>query len=373
MTSRFLPLAVMTCLLPWNALTHASEPPNDNARPPFMAVYKGSVNGIGNPYGAKRVDSYAQWLGRKVIWAEDGMPYTNWDGVRGGKWQMEPWGAWVKAVPGRRVIFSVPLVPGAWDGTGPKNGIDANKPVSLEEGAKGSYNHHYKVLAENLVKNGLGNSILRLGWEFNGGWYPWRVRDNNKAEAFAGYFREIVKTMRAVPGAEKLQFDWNLCLTHCMFDPEKAWPGDEYVDFIGLDVYDDAYFPNTYPYPKDASPEKIASIRRKVWDEVILNGTFRLNYWKKFAQKHKKPLSIPEWGVNNKPDGHGGGDNPYYIEQMHAFINDPANNVYYHSYFDYQAGDGHHLLAPKEDGTAVTEFPAAAAKFKELFALPEQR
>ena len=78
-------------------------------------------------------------------------------------------------MPGRRLILSVPLLPGPWDLTGPKEGPRAKQPVSLKAGAHGDYNAHFKALAENLVRYGLGDSVVRLGWEFNGGWYAWRA------------------------------------------------------------------------------------------------------------------------------------------------------------------------------------------------------
>jgi len=345
--------------------------PSDNEHAPYIAVFKGSVNGLKNPSGIRGNAAYAAWLQRQVVWAEDNEPSTWWDNVEGGGWQLEPWGNWVQENPKRRLILGVPIIPGAWDGSGTKQGLNAHQKIDFETGATGAYNLHYENLAKRLVKYHLGNSILRLGIEFNGGWFAWRVKGNPKAEAFAAYWKQIVTTMRAVPGAEKLEFTWNPGLgCYCSFDPEKAWPGDAYVDYIGLDTYDDSYAKGTYPWPKDSTPQQIEAIQKRVWETVFVKGAFGLNYWKKFAEKHHKPLAFPEWGVDHKPDHHGGGDNPYFIEKMHQFINDPANNVAWHAYFDYQAGDGHHQLAPKADGTVITEFPKSAAKFQELFSLP---
>ena len=61
----------------------------------------------------------------------------------------------------------------------------------------------------------------------------------------------------AVPGAETLQFDFNPASGWMGFDPEAAWPGDEYVDYVGPDIYDDAYAKDTYPWPQDATDEEI--------------------------------------------------------------------------------------------------------------------
>ncbi|MEJ0000127.1 MAG: glycosyl hydrolase [Verrucomicrobiota bacterium] len=226
------------------------------------------------------------------------MPPENWSQVEGQDWELGTWSAWVKAKPGRRLVLSVPLLVGGWDGKGPASGPGAHQPVSLEEGAKGTYNDHFRVLAEHLVQRGLGDTVLRLGWEFNGGWYSWRAQSEDKAVAFAGYFKQIVTTMRAVPGAEKLTFVWNPCLIWTNYSLEKAWPGDEYVDYVGVDVYDDSWAPNTYPIPADATQEEADTIHQKVWNDIILNDkNHGLALIRDLAARHgNKPLAIPEWG-----------------------------------------------------------------------------
>lgn len=100
---------------------------------------------------------------------------------------------------------------------------------------------------------------------------------------------------------------------------------------------------------------------------VLLHGDKGLIFWRDFAVRHHKPFSIPEWGVDASKDKHDGLYNVYFIEQMHKFINDPANHVVFHCYFDVQAGDGHHQLSPGIKGQEATEFPKSAARFKELF------
>lgn len=135
-------------------------------------------------------------------------------------------------------------------------------------------------------------------------------------------------------------------------------------------VYDESWIKDGYPWPADASPADIEARRKKVWNEAIFHGDHGLAFWGKFAHEHRKPLTIPEWGVNNRVDmkeQHGGLDNVYFIEQMHRFIVAPTNHVAFHCYFDVQAPDGHHQLSPSASGTEKTEFPLAAAKFKQLF------
>jgi hypothetical protein len=48
---------------------------------------------------------------------------------------------------------------------------------------------------------------------------------------------------------------------------------------------------------------------------------------------------LPEWGGGTRSGGHGGGDDPTFMTNMIALINNPANNVAFHCYWDFDAGD----------------------------------
>jgi hypothetical protein len=331
---------------------------------PYMAVYRwAAANPVG---GAPANAAYARWLNRPVVWAEDFTPTQRWEGhIEGGDWQLGEWGQWKREKAGRRLVYSVPLLPGPWDRSGAESGPGKGAAVSLARGAAGEYNEPFRTLAENMVRHGLGDSIVRLGWEFNGGWYTWRAGDD--PASYAAYWRQIVRTMRSAPGTERMMFCWNPAQGFQQFAAEKAWPGDDVVDLVGLDLYDDSWAKDTYPWPADATADQIEARRRKVWHEVLLHGDHGLIFWRDFAVQHGKLFCIPEWGVNRREEGHGGLDNVYFIEQMHQFINDPANRVYFHCYFDVEAPDGGHQLSPGIHGDQKTTFPNAAAKFKTLF------
>lgn len=357
-------LSLVICVLQFmqNALAVTGSQYPDS-KTPYLGVYRWSIGANG---GVNGNEAFARWMGLKVVWGEDFMPSDQWvNNIEGGGWQLAPWDAWKRDTRGARMIFSVPMLPGPWDRSGIAEGSGVKEPVSLQDGAKGVYNSHFKKLAENLIKTGLGDSILRLGWEFNGGWYAWRASDD--PSAFAAYWRQIVKTMRAIPGGQNLRFCWNPALGRLSFPAEKAWPGDDYVDYVGLDVYDESWAPGTYPIPSSATPQMINAIHQKVWNDVILNGDHGLKFWSVFASQHHKPFAIPEWGVSDRADGHGGMDDPFFIRKMGDFIYDPSNHVSFDCYFDVQAGDGHHQLSPGVSGKEKTEFPKSAMLFRKLF------
>ncbi len=325
---------------------------------PHLAVYRGAT-------ATAKVNAFAAWIHRPGIWAEDFMDDSSWGSIANPNWQTVPWGKWAKARPGRRLILSVTLLPGPWNGSGPMAGtIAVKKPVSLKDGAAGAYNNYFKSLAENLVAHGLGNSILRLGWEFNGGWYAWRA--GGSPRAFAAYWRQIVKTMRAVHGGQHLQFCWNPSVGYLQFPAEEAWPGRKYVNYIGLDIYDQCWLKGTYPWPKNATSAQILARQKRAWNKKLMRGNHGIAYWIIFAKRHHRPLAVPEWGVDNRSDGHGGMDDPYFIKQMYKFMANPANHVAWDSYFEFRAPDGDHQISPGL-GHYKTEFPKSAAEFQKLF------
>ncbi|MBI3880921.1 MAG: hypothetical protein HY301_12795 [Verrucomicrobia bacterium] len=341
-----------------------TNPPSASSEP-HLGVYRW-------PNGMTNVDAFAAWLGRPVVWGEDFVGGESWDNVAWPVWWLKAWSAWVHEKPGRRLILAIPLLAGPPDGSGPKQGnTGVNQPVSLEKGAHGEYNPLFKKLAENLVEHQLADTILRPGWEFNGGWYAWRAK--GKTREFAEYWRQIVRTMRAVPGTEKLQFCWNPTLGYQDFPAEQAWPGDEFVDLVGLDVYDETWQAGTYPWPASATDAEIEERHKKVWREWTFGSDHGLKFWRDFAAAHHKPLVIPEWGVKLQntagQEQHGGLDDAYFVEQMHAFVTDPANRVFFHCYFDVNCNPpkGRHQLSPGVNGTDRTDFPKSAAKFRALF------
>ena len=166
---------------------------------------------------------------------------------------------------------------------------------------------------------------------------------------YAAYFRQIVDTMRAVPGAS-FRFDWSAnngssyTASGGQLEAESAYPGDAYVDYIGLDVYDQSW----------AAWKADPAAR---WNEY-LNARNGLRWHASFAAAHGKPMTFPEWGLAARADGNGGGDSPYFVEQMYWWLR--AHDVAYHLYFESADPNG-------EYGIFSGRFPNAAARFVEYF------
>jgi hypothetical protein len=281
------------------------------------------------------VTSFEQWLGRDVDYVVDFSSRSTWNDISTPTYMINEW-----RNTGYRMVYSVALLPG--NGSG-----------SIAAGARGDYDEYYRTLARNLVAGGQEDAILRLGWEFNLEGWRWSTDDY---QAFIAYWRHVVTAMRSVPG-QQLQFDWNLNVGETAYHAYDYYPGDKYVDYVGVDVYDISWDEKTYPYEADCSADCREDRQSRVWDR-LLNGTYGLVYWAEFARSKGKPMSVPEWGLWERPDGHGGGDDPYFITQMHAFVDDPQNRVAYQAYLEVDVADGQHRL---------TTFTTAGQAYKRLF------
>jgi hypothetical protein len=238
--------------------------------------------------------------------------------------------------------LGVPIIPS--DGAGDPVG-------TLATGAKGAYNAYFVTLAQTLVTAGEANAYLRLGWEFDGGWNSWEATHPTSEINFAAYFRQIVRAMRSVPG-QKFRFVWNPdadAFTDSNYNVALAYPGNAYVNMIGLDAYDQSW----------VTPLTAAN----AWAQTTLPA---LTAGEKFAVEKDKPLAMNEWGTAIRKDGHGLGDDPLYVSNMIAWMRNPANRVIFETYFNY---DGRGTNSVITDG----QFPDSLRAFRVAFHLTNAR
>ncbi|MGA2837805.1 MAG: glycosyl hydrolase [Acidimicrobiales bacterium] len=269
--------------------------------------------GQGNPSGVHQVSTL---LGHEIGLASDALGQRDWSGITDDESVIDRW-----KNSGYRMIWSVPMLP-------------ESGGVSLAEGATGAYNTYFEQLARNLVAAGMGDSYLRLGWEFNQSRYPWYPA--GQPANFVAYWRQIVTTMRGVPGAD-FSFVWNPSRGDngpkdaAMGNFADYYPGDDYVDIVGMDIYDTAW--NRYP----GEPAEF---------HTMLTQTWGLDWLARFGAEHDKPLAIPELGLGpfgpsagaGQPftgSGNvGGGDDPAFISDMLQWIS--HHDVAFFSYWDFQ-------------------------------------
>jgi hypothetical protein len=254
-----------------------------------------------------------------------------WDAMDGAggseNWMLDQWRS-----SGYRVVLGVPIIP---NGTG----------ATLAQGATGAYDQYFTTLGQTLVANGEADAILRLGWEFDGTWYPWSVTSDSDAANFVAYWRHIVEAMRAVPGAQ-FGFLWNPNGGGSTnWDLELAYPGSAYVDYIGTDVYDEYW----------GSP----STPQASWSNAV-NQQWGLNWLVNFAASQGRPIAIPEWSDTYRSDGRGLGDDPYFIDQFASWI--AAHDVAFTCMFSYNDSS-----SGQDNDITDGQFVNALAAFRSTF------
>lgn len=251
-------------------------------------------------------------------------------------WILEPYKGyteWVAAKPKiRQLVLQVDLIPNDLQ--------DEFDPLGWEKScAGGEFDSYVTHLGRNLVAAGLGHSVIRLGAEMNGTWEADFVGTTTyEQNEWARCFAEEVTTLRQVRHQHFL-IVWNP--NACTEDIPYAnfYPGNAYVDILGLDLYD-----GLCTAPSD-------STTRITWSQLV-NEPEGLAAFEAFAKSHRKPMSFPEWGLLDEPNG----DDPAYVDGIGSSV--AHGDFAFASYFD--AGDGGTLQL----GPAT---PLADAAFRKWF------
>lgn len=263
----------------------------------------------------------------------------------------------------------------------------------------------FRALAVALVKSGMSEARLRLGWEFVGDWFPWGIDPEGgetmgTAEQYKACWKFIYLTMEEV----NPKFTWVWCSTVGFdhFDPSAAfpeYPDDAFgnasdqkdkvlADFVSVDVYDadgECYYepddPEEADYKLVPGYWNAHDERRKVAYEKFVwkvfegrghqatgeeSSIYGMRYFKELADEKGLPFVVSEWGpwanwvpTRNWREGSdkekflrsaafGGDDNPLFIDGFFQWAEE--NEVGYSVLFDfYNGGEGDtvdHTLLP---------------------------
>jgi len=242
----------------------------------------------------------------------------------------------------------------------------------LSSGDQSSLVSTAQAIGAAAMSAGQPNAIFRIGYEFNGGYFPWSIFPANwtstLAADFAAAFVLWVENIRIGGGSgQNFKFDWCNSPGNGS-NIQQAYPGNAYVDYLGCDAYDQDY---TYT-PNNANTDSATT-----WSNILgytYDGlTALVTATSAGGYAAGKKVSIPEWSCWYKTDDHGLGDDPTYIQNMYTFITTASNNVGYACYFSVdEAGDGTHSLTNTgatlpAHGSGTGYFPNALAMFKSLW------
>ncbi|MEV5337545.1 glycosyl hydrolase [Streptomyces sp. NPDC052676] len=249
--------------------------------------------------GVSLMDEFSRWLGGADLRVgHTYLPGDRWSNIEGRPGFLEAWADWRNQREDRIFVLNVPMME--------RN--EARVPDSavrklLRHAADGRFDHHFRALAERLVALRVPDTVIVLGWEMNGITYTHRCGPD--PESWKKYWHRIVTAMRSVPG-QKFRFDFAPSRGEDDIPWTECYPGDDVVDIIGMDSYDQ---------PAGMS-----------FDEQV-KEPYGLRFHVDFAKQHGKPISYPEWGLFRN------GDNPEYMRRMLAWMDE--HRPLYNTLTDY--------------------------------------
>lgn len=268
-----------------------------------------SANDYGLSYVQAAVTNFDALTGTTVsclsVYVNDAETWDQWK----YPWvtnSMYGYSSWVNEDPqSRQLVLQVNLIPNQLE--------DVKDPLGWEQScAAGDFDSYAKVLGQSLVSAGLQHSVIRLGAEMNGNWEVDYVGNTTQEQRlWATCFDNEVTALRSAKG-EKFLIDWdpNACKADIPY--ARYYPGNAYVDIVGLDLYDVGC----------VSPTRSVSFK-----QLSLEPEGLVDF-EAFAAEKGKPMSLPEWGLSSKPTG----DDPGFIDGIGSTVAD--GDFAFETYFD---------------------------------------
>ena len=231
-----------------------------------LGVYSSAQGQVGAPEDAKWLDEYAQRVGRKP---DIVMDYSNITDPL-----LTPTEVTNLSQRGETPLVTWQLYKSGWGG----------ETVSLQSVANGSYDSYLRKAAEAAQAMPFNEILIRFAHEMNGNWYGW----SGNPTAYVEAWRHVVSVFRSV-GAANVKFVWSPNVDNGSYPFASYFPGDSYVDYVGLDGYNWG----------------TAGIGVNKWQS--LSEVFRSSY-EQLTKMSAKPVMITETS-----SGEAGGDKAAWI------------------------------------------------------------
>ena len=239
-----------------------------------------------------------------------------------------------------------------------------NGSGTLQAIASGAHDDTYRGIAEAYRDAGYKTIDMRIGWEMNGNFMPWSMGNTTESvNQWKAAFAHVADVVHGVSGM-KVNVVWNPnASNNNQIDVRSAYPGDDKVDIIGLDIYSP-----TYKY--DSSVSNSQYYNNPSASQYHADGEnpaqWGLAQTIDLAKQHGKPVGIGETGI-------GVGDNTDLPKTIADDFSAPgAPQLAFVNVWDVWTGegdwhftDGHNPAAAKAwadafGGTSSAPAPASA-------------
>lgn len=183
--------------------------------------------------------------------------------------------------------------------------------------------------------------FLRFDWEMNGSWFGWGAGANgNTAADYVAMWRHVHRVFQSV-GATNVTWVWcpNIDLDH-LAPLASLYPGDKYVDWVGLDGYNWG----TNPAGHDGGWETFESVFHSTYETIV----------KWIAPG--KPVIVSEVGSSE----HGGSKAAWITDMLGAQLLKKFPKVAGVLWFDRAGSEADGMDWPIESSRAATRAFASA-------------
>jgi hypothetical protein len=204
----------------------------------------------------------------------------------------------------------------------------AFKGMSTAQVAAGGMDEQYAQMARSLVSHGFTTAYVRLGWEPNGGWYPW----GRQGKTYAAAFEHVAPIIKANCPACTVVYNPTIGI-----DFVSMAPSGSAISTMGWDFYASTW---NCGGCTQTEPSLWNGNLTATWGASAI-GTFdpKQGYYPQL------PVVIPEFGVGSRGDGHGACagakatdcDDPVFMANAIALFT--KVNAQFVGLWDYNAGD----------------------------------
>lgn len=227
-TARSLILVIVLLLDTTTAMLVLSQAATQQATSHHTIALGAYVDHV--PYNASYLDQFRAQVGRNpaiVMW------YQDWAGGYASLFDINR----LNVATSRNAIPLITWEP--WDYTKGRN----QPNFSLRSIVNGSHDAFIRSWAQQAAAWG-GRLYIRFAHEMNGTWYPWGIGVNGNAPAqYISAWRHVVNIFRQEK-ATNVRWVWTPSI---LLYKQKAsllksyYPGDSYIDWVGLDGYNNGH------------------------------------------------------------------------------------------------------------------------------------
>lgn len=142
---------------------------------------------------------------------------------------------------GAKALWNQGVMPQfTWEPWNTSLSVDDPAQIHLQDIINGKWDSYITARGTEFASVG-APIMVRWGHEFNGNWYPWGIANNNSDPTLYVRAYRHVHDLVVAAGATNVQWVWcfnNGSTPDSSFnDPAQSYPGDAYVDWVGIDGY----------------------------------------------------------------------------------------------------------------------------------------